>query len=122
MSSSTTTAQLVSFLLLLNILCYFFFFFFSSRRRHTRFSRDWSSDVCSSARPNRSRPHLSAGRPGAAPRCAHPPPEASFRPGESRSEERRVGKHRRSGMGREQGRRKEEKRGEETRCKRHKRL
>src|SRR5690606_39863705 len=23
-------------------------FFFSSRRRHTRFSRDWSSDVCSS--------------------------------------------------------------------------
>src|SRR5690606_40013258 len=28
-------------------------FFFSSRRRHTRFSRDWSSDVCSSdlARP-----------------------------------------------------------------------
>src|SRR5690606_40884912 len=35
-------------------LCYsrlsifLFFFFFSSRRRHTRFSRDWSSDVCSS--------------------------------------------------------------------------
>src|SRR6266700_8242468 len=29
--------------------CYFLcFFFFSSRRRHTRFSRDWSSDVCSS--------------------------------------------------------------------------
>src|SRR5207302_7030446 len=28
--------------------CSFFFFFFSSRRRHTRFSRDWSSDVCSS--------------------------------------------------------------------------
>src|SRR5690606_41193493 len=25
-----------------------FSFFFSSRRRHTRFSRDWSSDVCSS--------------------------------------------------------------------------
>src|SRR5690606_39580158 len=24
------------------------FFFFSSRRRHTIFSRDWSSDVCSS--------------------------------------------------------------------------
>src|SRR5690606_40353882 len=23
-------------------------FFFTSRRRHTRFSRDWSSDVCSS--------------------------------------------------------------------------
>src|SRR5215203_3435705 len=27
---------------------YFFFFFFSSRRRHTRYWRDWSSDVCSS--------------------------------------------------------------------------
>src|SRR5690625_6187134 len=26
-----------------------FFFFFSSRRRHTRWPRDWSSDVCSSA-------------------------------------------------------------------------
>src|SRR5690606_40246750 len=30
----------------LDIVC--FLFFFSSRRRHTRFSRDWSSDVCSS--------------------------------------------------------------------------
>src|SRR5690606_40309506 len=28
-----------------DLVCYFFF---SSRRRHTRFSRDWSSDVCSS--------------------------------------------------------------------------
>src|SRR5256884_2511485 len=28
--------------------CDCFFFFFSSRRRHTRCSRDWSSDVCSS--------------------------------------------------------------------------
>src|SRR3712207_732243 len=26
----------------------YFFFFFSSRRRHTRYWRDWSSDVCSS--------------------------------------------------------------------------
>src|SRR3712207_640270 len=26
----------------------FYFFFFSSRRRHTRYWRDWSSDVCSS--------------------------------------------------------------------------
>src|SRR5258707_7267184 len=24
------------------------FFFFTSRRRHTRYGRDWSSDVCSS--------------------------------------------------------------------------
>src|SRR5690606_7545057 len=29
-------------------MCFLSFFFFSSRRRHTRFSRDWSSDVCSS--------------------------------------------------------------------------
>src|SRR3712207_3462384 len=28
--------------------CDFVFFFFSSRRRHTRYWRDWSSDVCSS--------------------------------------------------------------------------
>src|SRR3712207_8402278 len=27
---------------------YLVFFFFSSRRRHTRYWRDWSSDVCSS--------------------------------------------------------------------------
>src|SRR3712207_8537836 len=27
---------------------FFFIFFFSSRRRHTRYWRDWSSDVCSS--------------------------------------------------------------------------
>src|SRR5690606_39622613 len=30
------------------VLFPYVFFFFSSRRRHTRFSRDWSSDVCSS--------------------------------------------------------------------------
>src|SRR3712207_1021059 len=33
------------------IVCYcdvYFLFFFSSRRRHTRYWRDWSSDVCSS--------------------------------------------------------------------------
>src|SRR5690606_41043339 len=29
-------------------LLVYILFFFSSRRRHTRFSRDWSSDVCSS--------------------------------------------------------------------------
>src|SRR5947209_20549737 len=28
--------------------CSILFFFFSSRRRHTRYWRDWSSDVCSS--------------------------------------------------------------------------
>src|SRR6266700_5091024 len=65
-----------------NILC----FFFSSRRRHTRFSRDWSSDVCSSdlesagpaVPPARSLPAGSCGT------CWH------------RSEERRVGKECRS--------------------------
>src|SRR2546429_1679585 len=30
-----------------------YMFFFSSRRRHTRCSRDWSSDVCSSDLVNR---------------------------------------------------------------------
>src|SRR5690625_6514652 len=30
-----------------------YFFFFSSRRRHTRWPRDWSSDVCSSDLCNR---------------------------------------------------------------------
>src|SRR5690348_17448336 len=30
------------------LFCFFFFFFFSSRRRHTRWTGDWSSDVCSS--------------------------------------------------------------------------
>src|SRR5205809_852304 len=32
----------------LSAIILFFVFFFSSRRRHTRCSRDWSSDVCSS--------------------------------------------------------------------------
>src|SRR5205809_1527561 len=34
--------------MLVIVFLFFFFFFFSSRRRHTRCSRDWSSDVCSS--------------------------------------------------------------------------
>src|SRR5690606_40911390 len=38
-----------------------FLFFFSSRRRHTRFSRDWSSDVCSSDLGS-CRPSLSDGQ------------------------------------------------------------
>src|SRR5690606_40883693 len=56
-------------------------FFFSSRRRHTRFSRDWSSDVCSSdlrsgsaarctARSRRSRAAIRMRRPAG--RSAHP--------------------------------------------------
>src|SRR5438105_6472018 len=38
----TLVVAIVSFSVIL------FFFFFSSRRRHTRSTRDWSSDVCSS--------------------------------------------------------------------------
>src|SRR5687768_16252780 len=38
----------IFFSFVLYVLFLFFFFFFSSRRRHTRCSRDWSSDVCSS--------------------------------------------------------------------------
>src|SRR5690625_7759182 len=62
--------------------CSAFIFFFSSRRRHTRWPRDWSSDVCSSDLPSDHR----AGRgPRAAARSARAPPP-------TRSEERRVGK------------------------------
>src|SRR3712207_3723805 len=39
---------LVCVFLLKILLARFVFFFFSSRRRHTRYWRDWSSDVCSS--------------------------------------------------------------------------
>src|SRR5690606_39297388 len=69
-------------------------FFFSSRRRHTRFSRDWSSDVCSSDLHPRS--DRKAGRHqnrGGRPRF----PDGAGGPHErDRSEERRVGKECRS--------------------------
>src|SRR5690606_41046317 len=42
------------------------FFFFSSRRRHTRFSRDWSSDVCSSDLSQAGHPHSGGVRRGRA--------------------------------------------------------
>src|SRR5438105_8604351 len=38
----------VTYLFIFVSLFLFLFFFFSSRRRHTRSTRDWSSDVCSS--------------------------------------------------------------------------
>src|SRR2546421_1887201 len=91
------------------------FFFFSSRRRHTRSDRDWSSDVCSSdllglVDPAR-QPAFAVGLADVAPQDrAHlrerggsgdderfaglvdiEPPR-----GDPRSEERRVGKERRS--------------------------
>src|SRR2546429_2562978 len=45
-------------------------FFFSSRRRHTRCSRDWSSDVCSSDLPGCLRPLRGAARRRAV-HCRH---------------------------------------------------
>src|SRR5215203_381663 len=67
-----------------------FFFFFSSRRRHTRYWRDWSSDVCSSDLP--AVPAGRARRVRARRGCLseHPPGQPR------RSEERRVGKECRS--------------------------
>src|SRR5690348_17746307 len=38
----------VYYFIFLVYFIFFFFFFFSSRRRHTRWTGDWSSDVCSS--------------------------------------------------------------------------
>src|SRR5438105_12272381 len=81
-------------------------FFFSSRRRHTRSTRDWSSDVCSSDLLLRALRHL---RQHAFPlrrlggiRLAEVP-AASFRgagAARARSEERRVGKSGDGGGGR----------------------
>src|SRR5438445_12813768 len=66
---------------------YCFFFFFSSRRRHTRYWRDWSSDVCSSEERTE-RLGAAAGIPvfglDALSSAAYGP--------EARSEERREGK------------------------------
>src|SRR5439155_15602147 len=58
------------------------FFFFSSRRRHTRWPRDWSSDVCSS--------DLEGHKPGTQ-RKQGPGTHGNKRRC-TRSEERRVGK------------------------------
>src|SRR5947209_14479578 len=82
----------------------FFFFFFSSRRRHTRYWRDWSSDVCSSDLTDavlasiEQRPadepfvwaQMSTVRINSTERCAGLAEERG------RSEERRVGKECRS--------------------------
>src|SRR5439155_16260493 len=101
------------------------YFFFSSRRRHTRWPRDWSSDVCSSdlhlvaetvGHPESRREILFAGIPVLLRQAADPgklQPSADGRPigqgGRSseveirnlRSEERRVGKECRSGWWRD---------------------
>src|SRR6266508_5209284 len=50
------------------MLSYCFIFFFSSRRRHTRWPRDWSSDVCSSDLvPGSGDVDVDPGQAGAAP-------------------------------------------------------
>src|SRR5690606_42027609 len=90
-------------------------FFFSSRRRHTRFSRDWSSDVCSSdlsfawqlakllqvssAGETRVKSDSNEDKAGSTWIALPPGPhynKISHRPRRARSEERRVGKECRS--------------------------
>src|SRR5690348_17664905 len=92
-------------------------FFFSSRRRHTRWTGDWSSDVCSSdlddyqehVRVRRVDPQLLIVVAAGSPADRRPGDAAVFRPPEHRraavddggvlrvrSEERRVGKECRS--------------------------
>src|SRR4051794_41344500 len=100
-----------SFLFLVYWSLCLLFFFFSSRRRHTRWTGDWSSDVCSSdlrrgvhrvlplvavrahraRRDGRARAH-----PRRAPCSRARAPEGSRGDGLRRSEERRVGKEGRS--------------------------
>src|SRR5207253_7302483 len=75
-----------------------FFFFFSSRRRHTRWPRDWSSDVCSSDLGTDSTSTLPASNSAVAVLISgmmRAMSESLFG-GPSRSEERRVGKEGRS--------------------------
>src|SRR5690606_39730667 len=97
--------------ILLSVDGFFSLFFFSSRRRHTRFSRDWSSDVCSSDLllgelavrvhvVDADAEHLGAGRPHLVDRVA----ERADLLGAAgrvvlRSEERRVGKEWRARWG-----------------------
>src|SRR5438105_7848506 len=85
-----------------------FFFFFSSRRRHTKSTRDWSSDVCSSDLSERRkgrfyRPFLRSDPYLTGPDQAIPHLNEPYRtvlhqtePHQTRSEERRVGKECRS--------------------------
>src|SRR5687768_18038543 len=80
--------------LLLFVFYFFFFFFFSSRRRHTRCSRDWSSDVCSSDLPRLPPTHAPSTSSSACARRRRLPESRGAR--RVRSEERRVGKECRS--------------------------
>src|SRR5439155_18978121 len=64
--------------------------FFSSRRRHTRWPRDWSSDVCSSDLAGTFQ--YCAAASTSARRAAAPARESVSNVQLTRSEERRVGK------------------------------
>src|SRR5699024_12402651 len=86
------------------VLC---IFFFSSRRRHTRSKRDWSSDVCSSDLPQSKAflqillyiPSGLLQRKTFGPYSENNPQPAAIPkllPVYARSEERRVGKERKS--------------------------
>src|SRR5690606_41157642 len=96
-----------------SFICVFWiFFFFSSRRRHTRFSRDWSADVCSSDLAARGSPARFSSKNSASSRpagssevtmgalrpvcCACTGAAREARIKVERSEERRVGKEGRS--------------------------
>src|SRR5438876_12282052 len=71
------------------------FFFFSSRRRHTRWTGDWSSDVCSSDLGKSQRFSSMNSLKKISAICLGVP--SNFRSGyRRRSEERRVGKECRS--------------------------
>src|SRR3712207_8916048 len=78
------------------------FFFFSSRRRHTRYWRDWSSDVCSSDLGGSDNGWISLApslwRITTLRATGHGPIWARIKAGrnQKRSEERRVGKECRS--------------------------
>src|ERR1035437_9306092 len=54
---ASTCVRYVCYLPLRVVMRCFSCFFFSSRRRHTRYWRDWSSDVCSSDLLGRFRMH-----------------------------------------------------------------
>src|SRR5439155_3186293 len=93
----TFSLMLISMLVFRAILVSYSYFFFSSRRRHTRWPRDWSSDVCSSdlqkievREPGAALPHFNLLVQGRAAERGH------GMAAEYRSEERRVGKECRS--------------------------
>src|SRR5690348_17991901 len=86
------------------VMCVYLFFFFSSRRRHTRWTGDWSSDVCSSDLADEisfvkrmfHRRHVYEHKGGEADaKYIQDSGDTEVRP--KRSEERRVGKKCRSG-------------------------